>query len=153
MAIESISTTLLLFLLRLLLLLLLYGFLGILAWLVWRDLKRGSAVTQEATREPQGIQLTVVESGDSGYAEGHQFSLQTVNTIGRDLSNDIIISDTYTSTRHARIDRQGDGRFWLVDLDSRNGTLLNGQLVRPNVPVPLDPGDVIRIGTVELKMA
>ncbi len=150
MAIESMS--LLLFLLRIVLLLLLYGFLGVLAWLVWRDLKKGSSVAATATSAPRGARLTVVASGDSGYAEGHQLPLGTVTTMGRELSNDIVIPDGYASTRHARVERQGDGRFWLVDLGSSNGTQLNGQLVRPNVPVPLDTGDVIKVGKVELKM-
>jgi pSer/pThr/pTyr-binding forkhead associated (FHA) protein len=76
-----------------------------------------------------------------------------VTTIGRDLSNDIVVADAYASTRHARIERQGDGRFWLEDVGSSNGTLLNGQLLRPNNPVPLDSGDVISIGkNVQFKM-
>lgn len=146
------SMTLLLFALRLLLLLLLYGFLGTLAWLVWRDLKQGGSAPASARQAPRGAHLTVVDSGDSGYAPGQQFALRTVTTLGRDLSNDIVVADSYASTRHARIERQEDGRFWLVDLGSSNGTQLNGQLVRPNVPVPLDSGDVISVGKVELKV-
>jgi hypothetical protein len=150
MAIESMS--LLLFVLRIVLLLLLYGFLGILAWLIWRDLRRAGASTPQGRRRgAEGAQLVVIASGDSGYAEGQQLALEPVSTIGRDLSNDIVLADAYASTRHARVERQSDGRFWLVDLGSSNGTVLNGQQVRPNVPVPLDTGDVIRIGKVELK--
>lgn len=145
------STTVLLFVLRVVLLVALYLFLGTLAWLVWRDLRRGTSVAEQSGA-PRGSRLTVIASGESGYAEGRQFPMRAVTTMGRDLSNDIVIADSYASTRHARVERQEDGRFWLVDLGSRNGTFLNGQQVRPNVPVPLDGGDVIKIGKVELKV-
>lgn len=144
--------SLFLFGLRLVFVLLLYGFLGILAWLVWRDLQQGSTVSSDSAQAPRGQRLTVVAAGDSGYAEGRQFALQSVTTLGRDLSNDIIVADSYASSRHARIERHSDGRFWLVDVGSSNGTLLNGQAVRSNDPIPLDPGDVIAIGKVQLKM-
>jgi pSer/pThr/pTyr-binding forkhead associated (FHA) protein len=146
------SLSLLLFLLRILFLVLLYGFLGILAWLVWRELKQGSTIAQGAQAPAHGPGLTVVRSGDSGYGEGRVFELDTITTLGRDLSNDIVISDSYASSRHARIELQSDDRFWVVDVGSSNGTLLNGQPLRANTPVPLDRGDVLSIGTVELQM-
>ena len=143
----------LLFILRIVFLLVLYSFLLVLAWLVWRDLKRGSAVAPRAARaSSRGERLTVVAGGESGYAEGHVFPLRSITTIGRDLTNDIVIVDGYTSAQHARIERQGDGRFWLVDMDSSNGTRLNGQTIRAQTAIPLDPGDVVAIGKVELKV-
>lgn len=145
--------TQLLFILRLVFLLLLYGFLGILAWLVWYELKQGStagfSVSQPA---PRGERLIVIDPGDSGYAEGQFFALQTVTTIGRELSNNITIVDGYTSSQHASIERREDGRFWLTDLRSRNGTLFNGQQIQANDPVLLEVGDLIRIGKVEFKV-
>ncbi len=141
-----------LFSLRLVLIVLLYAFLALMAWLIWRELKQASAATPSASAAPRGARLTVVASGDSGYAEGQQFPLQAVTTLGRDLSNDIVIADGYASSRHARIERRDNGRFWLIDVGSSNGTLLNGQSVRPNAPAALDPGDVIAIGKVEIKV-
>lgn len=49
--------------------------------------------------------------------------------IGRDSSVDITIEDHATSRRHARLYRDTQGRFWVQDLHSKNGTLLNGQIV------------------------
>ncbi|MBA3532518.1 MAG: FHA domain-containing protein [Ardenticatenales bacterium] len=144
--------TMMLFGLRIAFMLLLYGFLGLLAWLVWRELQQGSRAPQNVRTAPRGERLTVVAAGDSGYAEGRQFPLQSITTMGRELSSDIIIADSYASSKHARIERHSDGRFWLVDVGSSNGTLLNGQQVRANDPIPLDPGDVISIGKVQLKM-
>lgn len=143
----------LLFILRIVFLLVLYSFLLILAWLVWRELKRGSTAAPSGGRASSGGErLTVVAAGESGYAEGHVFPLRSVTTIGRELSNDIVIVDDYTSAQHARIERHGDGRFWLVDIGSSNGTKLNGQTIRPQDAIPLDPGDVVAIGKVELKV-
>ena len=48
-----------------------------------------------------------------------------------------------------RLDRR-DGEWWLTDLDSRNGTLLNGVPITKSVP--LADGDVIGVGQVELKL-
>lgn len=146
------TTTVLLFVLRIAFMLLLYGFLLLVVWMVWRELRRGSEADVAAPQAPRGARLTVVAAGDSGYAEGRQFELQSITTIGRDLSNDIVIADDYASSRHARIERQGDGRFWLVDVGSSNGTLLNGQRIRENDTIPLDPGDVIGVGKVQLKV-
>lgn len=143
----------LLFILRIAFLFLLYGFLIVLAWLVWREIRRGSAVGARTARVSSGGErLTVVAAGESGYAEGQVFPLRSVTTIGRELSNDIVIVDGYTSAQHARIERHEDGRFWLVDVGSSNGTKLNGQTIRPQDAIPLDPGDVVAIGKVELKV-
>lgn len=145
--------TITLFVLRIVLILLLYGFLAMLAWLIWRELRRGVTAPQRTDNPTiRGARLTVVAAGKSGYNEGRQFGLETVTTLGRDLSNDIIVTDDYASSRHARIERQEDGRFWLVDVGSRNGTQLNGRRIGANDPMPLDPGDVISIGSVELKV-
>ena len=56
---------------------------------------------------------------------------------------DIDPTDGEISREHARIIQQGD-QFWLEDLNSTNGTFLNGQ--RIVTPTMLHPGDQIRIG-------
>ena len=68
--------------------------------------------------------------------------------IGRELVNDIVISDADVSRKHARLLQQGEG--WLVeDLASTNGTYVNG--TRLSAPQLLQLGDQIRLGeTVEL---
>ena len=74
-----------------------------------------------------------------------------VNTIGRKLSNDIIISDSSASRNHAEIYFDvDDNNVTITDLDSTNGTFLN----RHNITgiVPLINRDVIRIGTCLLSI-
>ena len=68
--------------------------------------------------------------------------------IGRDPSNQVVIpDDTFTSRHHAWITYE-DGDFWIEDLGSTNGTLLNGHpVVKRQV---LSAGDKIRVGHTEL---
>ena len=49
-------------------------------------------------------------------------------TIGRRDDNDIVIDDPAVSGHHAKIDSLGD-RFVLIDLKSKNGSFVNGQLI------------------------
>ena len=64
--------------------------------------------------------------------------------IGRTQDCDLRIADMSVSRRHAQLDRGEDG--WLLsDLDSHNGTRVNGWLVRE--PVPVRPGDLLQFGT------
>ena len=69
-------------------------------------------------------------------------------TIGRSSKNDIRICDPFASRLHAEINREGD-QVLLSDAESANGTYLNGQRVK--TPMPLRPGDRIRIGGTEIE--
>ena len=66
--------------------------------------------------------------------------------LGREVGNDIILGDPTVSRRHALIQANAEGTHALQDLDSRNGTFINGQLLRPMQPVTLRNGDRIRLG-------
>jgi hypothetical protein len=54
--------------------------------------------------------------------------------IGRDETCELQLDDPLISRRHAEV-RFDDGRWWIVDLQSRNGTRLDGQLVE-RAPLP-----------------
>jgi pSer/pThr/pTyr-binding forkhead associated (FHA) protein len=73
-------------------------------------------------------------------------------TIGRDAGNDIVLESITVSRFHALLLRDADGML-LADLESTNGTLLNGVLVRPDEPVRLVDGDVIHLGEVVARYA
>jgi NADPH-dependent 2,4-dienoyl-CoA reductase/sulfur reductase-like enzyme/Fe-S-cluster-containing hydrogenase component 2/CRP-like cAMP-binding protein len=64
-------------------------------------------------------------------------------TIGRDRENDIVLNDSATSRKHAEIFSAPDG-FYVRDLDSRNGVIVNK--VKINNPFHLSHGDRIVIG-------
>jgi pSer/pThr/pTyr-binding forkhead associated (FHA) protein len=68
---------------------------------------------------------------------------QDVTTIGRTNGNDLVISGRTVSRRHARL-WFTDGRWFLEDLQSANGTLVNN--VRIHQPVMINDGDVINFG-------
>ena len=76
--------------------------------------------------------------------EGRSYQLyQGETTIGRSSRNDIVLKDSTVSKQHAKVvERQG--RFWLYDLGSTNGTRLNGRLLRE--PTLLEPDDEIQFG-------
>jgi predicted component of type VI protein secretion system len=64
-------------------------------------------------------------------------------SIGRDLSNDIVISDADVSRKHARLVQQGES-YLLEDLGSTNGTFVNGN--RLTAPQTLQSGDIVKLG-------
>jgi predicted component of type VI protein secretion system len=68
-------------------------------------------------------------------------------TIGRHPENDIVIQNLAVSGHHARIDRR-DGHIQLTDLNSKNGTFLNGKSIRQSI---LKDGDTIVIGKHSLR--
>jgi pSer/pThr/pTyr-binding forkhead associated (FHA) protein len=63
-------------------------------------------------------------------------------TVGRAPDNDVVVGDPATSGHHGRIDVRG-GAFWVSDLGSTNGTLVNGE---PVIEKQLSDGDLIAIG-------
>jgi len=69
-------------------------------------------------------------------------------TIGRNFTNLLVIEETMASRFHCVIEQLPDG-FRLRDLDSRNGTMVNG---KPCKQCPLANGDVVTIGKTELKL-
>ena len=69
------------------------------------------------------------------------------DTIGRDEDCQIPIDDNFMSHRHARIFKEKDG-YYIEDLDSTNGTFLNGNKLGEDAVELLD-GDRICIGQLE----
>ena len=70
------------------------------------------------------------------------------NVIGRTKNADVRVNFPSVSRSHAAVCRDDGGDWTLYPLQSRNGILLNGQ--RVDGPVPLEHGDVIAVGGVEL---
>ena len=67
--------------------------------------------------------------------------------IGRTDENDITLPDVSVSRHHARLKRQDDGAYALSDLDSSNGTLINGRRVKGSARVK--HGARLQFGTVK----
>ncbi len=78
-------------------------------------------------------------------ADGRAFRLTGTVGLGRSSDNQVQIPDSTVSRYHAQIRCQG-AHCQITDLNSLNGTFLNGEQLRPNVPYPLQPGDRLRLG-------
>lgn len=64
--------------------------------------------------------------------------------LGRHEENGLVLGDRFTSARHARVYRRGT-QYYVEDLGSKNGTLLNGH--RIGEAQPLESGDRITVGS------
>ena len=86
--------------------------------------------------------------GRKGPVQDRRYEIEKDATaIGRRSENEVVVSDASVSGRHAVILREG-GRYRLRDLDSTNGTMVNGAPVRETL---LTPRDVIGFGDVQFE--
>lgn len=69
-------------------------------------------------------------------------------TVGRELGNDIVIGDSYVGRHHLELIKDEAGTYFVRDLNSTNGTFVNGQRITGEVPI--DEHDIIRIGNTTL---
>lgn len=125
---------------------LLYGFLAVLFLFLWRDLRQVLRAAPHPRREGR---LIVVEAGETGPRPGSVFPIQEVTSLGRTPANTVVLPDPFISAHHALLTWR-EGRWWLEDQGSKNGTTLNGDLVaRPTV---VSAGDLIGLGRVILRL-
>ena len=100
---------------------------------------------RRANFAPQASANTCI-TARSGPAVGATFRVGTGKTvIGRARDAGIYLADSLVSRSHAQIIRR-HGALVVEDLNSENGTLVNGE---PIVQYALQPGDIIRVGLSE----
>lgn len=140
-----------------------FGFLAVLyLFLLWvtrsalRDLGGGGAAMtgmeqtgfhkqQGSSEALQADAYLVVEEG-GGLTKGERYDLFGGVSLGRAPEADIRLDDRYASGIHARVFSRGGDHF-VEDMNSTNGTLLNGEPLHGEAD--LRPGDAIRIGDTE----
>src|SRR5467141_73781 len=84
----------------------------------------------------------------SGGLIGQRLAVKTpIVNIGRADYNDLVVPDPSISTSHAKLQRR-EGVWVLVDLDSTNGTFVDGERVKGESP--LAPGVTVRFGDIAL---
>jgi hypothetical protein len=142
------SPAVVLLVLRLLSALLLLAFLAAIAWLIYRDLQAAAAEVV-AHQQQHGLLRLLGEKNGMAEETDTVFPLLTVTSLGRAANNTIVLDDNYASSEHVLVTRRGQ-HWWLEDLGSRNGTLLNDAPVEGATVV--SAGDVITIGDTRLKI-
>jgi len=90
--------------------------------------------------EQKDAALLVWMDGDE--IQGRWPLTKPVTSIGRAADNDIAVDDRWVSRYHAQVHRD-QGRYLVVDQDSKNGTLLNGKRIAG--PTPLSDGDQLQV--------
>lgn len=148
-------------LLTLFLLLLLYLFFFRVLRAVWAEIspmkapepaQRGLASKRAAPRRPRrrrGSQPQLRVVAPEGL-RGSSFALSDELTVGRAAGCQITLDDAYASQLHARVFRR-DGRWYVEDLGSTNGTYLNRRKV--SGPMVLERGDHLQIGNTVMELA
>jgi pSer/pThr/pTyr-binding forkhead associated (FHA) protein len=145
--------------LKLLLLALLYLFFFRVLRAVWteisaRPLAAAPAAPVAAARPragtaatPAQLRLKVVE----GDTKGKTYDLGDELTVGRAAGCQVALADdTFVSQLHARLFRK-EGRYFVEDLGSTNGTFLNRKQV--SAPVALRRGDRLQVGKTVFEVA
>lgn len=118
-----------------------------------RDLRRTAereAVYPAVQAGACGAELVATESRDPHIRKGDVIYLGGETRIGRGVHNHINMADSFASHDHALITCQ-DENFYLQDLNSVNGTYING--MRVSEPTLLRHGDTIRIAGATFKFA
>jgi pSer/pThr/pTyr-binding forkhead associated (FHA) protein len=106
---------------------------------------RAAAATPKGRNVPR--QLTVASPEE---AKGQTFLLAEEMSIGRAPGCAVALpTDTFVSQVHARVFSRGD-EYWVEDLGSTNGTLVNGRKLTG--PVPLQKGDRLQVGRTVLEL-
>ena len=120
------------------------------AWLPNMDQGEISSTTMEAL----GIASLIAENGKS-FPVAEETVVLGRNSSTKNIMNDLDLSDLdikkIVSRRHAMIQRKGDD-FILHDLESRNGTFVNGERLSSSQPHILVSGDVIEFGSGGAKL-
>lgn len=117
--------------------------------IMYKDVKNGGKRRRPA-RANGNYGLEIINSGNGrDLKEGSIIPIRSDLSIGRKDSNSIILTDQHVSGNHAKIVVRNNGLF-LEDLNSTNGTYLNGKKISSRIK--LTNKDEIRIGTAVFKI-
>jgi len=130
----------------------LYLFLLVIARSAFKDLRRTTSPAPDATgfhaapafsEVVRGEDAWLVVERGGGLEANERFDLIGGLSIGRSRESDVQIEDRYASSLHARVFSR-EGRFFVEDMSSTNGTLLNGATLQGEAE--LIDGDSVQIG-------
>lgn len=116
-----------------------------------------AGLARDRSSEPQrGAEKATLDTAKrlvitGGPRAGTEYALTSEPlTIGRSSESGLVVRDDYTSTHHARL-MLWNGEWMLQDLDSTNGTFLDGERVTSPTQIPLDTPVKIGLTTFELR--
>jgi FHA domain len=136
----------------------LFLFLLVIARSALKDLRRTVAPAPDATGfhsapvfadSPLGEDAWLVVVRGGGLERDQRYDLIGGLSIGRSKDADVQISDRYASSIHARLFERS-GRYFVEDMNSTNGTLLNGATLKGEAE--LIDGDTVQIGDTEFRL-
>ncbi|MDO9088051.1 MAG: FHA domain-containing protein [Anaerolineaceae bacterium] len=134
-------TAIVVLILRIVLALLLLGFIGLLLFTTWRQLK-----TQIKLLSPE--LSTNIRISFKDHPDQEAFMIQQNDVLlGRDPNCKIHIPDETISAQHARL-YLIDQNWWIHDLNSTNGTFLNDERIEQ--PCILTDNDMLQVGNIKL---
>ena len=122
----------------------LYFFMGWVFLLLWRNFKVQSELLAIRKTPP----ITITYTDQESILQTNLFRNPEI-TLGRDPQCDIYLENETVSAHHARLNYH-HGQWWLEDLQSTNGTTLNGEEVK--TPTIVIGNDEIYCGKVQLKV-
>jgi Na+-transporting methylmalonyl-CoA/oxaloacetate decarboxylase gamma subunit len=138
--------------LRYLFLALLFVFVFLVARVVYSELRppesRPASKRAAAKAPRQRRKARLVMAGEKGLRKQASWELETEVVIGRAAECAVSVDDEFASNLHAKIYRS-EGRYYVEDLGSTNGTYVNGR--RINYPTELRGGDRVKIGRTEME--
>ncbi|WP_139903900.1 FHA domain-containing protein [Clostridium thermarum] len=114
--------------------------------IMYKDVKNGDK--KKILKKSWGLEV-IAAPENSNLGKGSIIPINRLITIGRKEDNMVILNDPYASGYHAKVYVRNTD-YYLEDLNSTNGTLLNEEKVEGKVM--LEPGDEIRIGTTLFKV-
>jgi hypothetical protein len=132
---------------------LLYLFLFLVMAVVWQEMRQqiGKASDHQIGSAAPG-HLRVIQNGsDPNLTADVLLTLKNQVTLGAATDNDLVLADEFVSARHTRLRWDGAG-WWVEDLGSRNGTLVNDLIIAPHKPQPISFGSRIEIGDMEFEL-
>lgn len=119
-----------------------YLFIFSIIRLIYLDIRGMGSIASDTARY-----LKLINKIDSiPFKIKEYYPIDDILSLGRNVKNDIVIKDPYVSKQHFQI-VEDEGRYYLEDLNSANGTYLNGEKISD--VVRLNNKDIIRIGQIE----
>ena len=140
-----------LFVARWVMITLFYFVLLVLVFAVYKEASSRLPRKVGAGAESPGHLRVIQPGSDRRLAAGTILDLNAITSLGANRDNDIVLGDQYVSAHHLKL--HWDGMvWWLEDLNSKNGTLINRQPCPANHPRALPRGAFINVGDMLLEL-